>query len=552
MASIRKKMIKKPTFSRKVEAFHSTPWNREKVASALQFLEPRQAVFLDQLTSLLNGYHGWEKLPAYYDLLCGEWLLHFSHVTYAAYLEVKRVDAYKPDFSPLPVFADYSDYQHTSYDSCEFNLQLRALIAAVLEQGRGVTRSFAQVDKTCGESVLDFRSRIKRFAKNIESRILGGAKAPFVFCRPYIKCSRKEWILTLWKWRKWARQDDYAYPLQITAKIDADWRCCQSEKVSVNTFTNVLQALLPLFIPVIYLEGFSAYRQKAYALNLPRPKVIYTANSLYGHTLFKTLVAGWREEGTKLINHQHGGGYSLDRIHAGEEYETRVADRFYTLGWKGIYAKQVPLAGTALRYQFHDSQVTEQMLLSSACFPKYVYRIHFQPMPGTIEIMIANTVDFVRVMKDRQELVFRPYYEDYGWGFVNKLKQANPNLLLDDLRFTGLKSYARSALVVYNYLGTSWLETLAMNIPTVCFYNTDTYAFRDAAQPFIDELAAVGVLHQDGSDAARFVLSINNNIQGWWQRPEVQDARLAFVQNYANYSPDWAQQWEAEFRQWID
>jgi putative transferase (TIGR04331 family) len=106
--------------------------------------------------------------------------------------------------------------------------------------------------------------------------------------------------------------------------------------------------------------------------------------------------------------------------------------------------------------------------------------------------------------------------------------------------------------VVHNYLGTSWLETLVMNIPTVCFYDPDTYAFRDAAQPFIERLEAVGILHRSGVAAARHVVHVRSDPQGWWRRPDIQEAREAFVDRYANFSRDWAVRWEAEFRTWIE
>jgi hypothetical protein len=63
-------------------------WNRNKVEHALQFLEPQQAIFLQYLTELLNTYNKGNRVPAYYDLLCGEWLMQFSHVVYAAYIDV--------------------------------------------------------------------------------------------------------------------------------------------------------------------------------------------------------------------------------------------------------------------------------------------------------------------------------------------------------------------------------------------------------------------------------------------------------------------------------
>ena len=367
-----------------------------------------------------------------------------------------------------------------------------------------------------------------------------------------MKCSRLEWGATLTKWRKWARHDDLDYPIELTAAVDTEWRRRLSADISVSGFSDLVCALLPLYVPALYLEALAAYRQKAQSLNLPRPRAVYTATGLHGHSLFKVLAADWQEEGTKLINHQHGGGYGIDRMHAGEEYETRVADRFCTLGWKGNSPKQAPLATPLSASLFRRVRKSNQILLTCIYYPKQVYRIAFQPMPGTIETMIADTAAFVRETKGWPDLLVRPVPNDYDWGMADILRQANPAIRLDDMRIPGPKSYARSALVVHSYLGTAWLETLALNIPTVCFYDPRTYAFRDAARPFMDKLEAVGALHTDGAAAARFVSSIMSDPQGWWQKPEVQEARLAFVNNYANYSADWAVQWEAELGQWLD
>jgi putative transferase (TIGR04331 family) len=267
--------------------------------------------------------------------------------------------------------------------------------------------------------------------------------------------------------------------------------------------------------------------------------------------LFKTLAADWCEDGTVLLNHQHGGGYGIDRVCANEEYETRVSDRFYTFGWAGQTPKQVPLACGLSASQFKTSSKAPRILLTCNSYPKHVFRLHFQPMPGTIERMIAETRNFVSRMRGVRELVLRPHMNDI-WQMTDLLRKIEPNLSMDDTRKSGLESYAASALVVHEVLNTSWLETLALNIPTVCFYDPDTYSFRDGAQPYIDRLSSVGILHRSGFEAADFVLSIKNNVQGWWQDHEVQDARRGFASTYANFSPAWPSHWEHEFHRWLD
>ena len=493
-------------------------WNSDAVAEGLGVVSSAHAQTLFDLKTLLDSYHGVSRPTEYYDLVAGDWLMHFTHVAYAAYLDVIRGTPISPRQAPIFVFADHNDYR-ASVETPLLSEQLCQLITRMLNRSSCGDIQFMHQTRSVGIRQLGLGQRLKQGIKGCFSA-LGAEDASFVICRPYLKCSRSEWGATLWKWRKWARLDDFDYPIEVTVRVDTDWRRKHSAGVLVSNFSDMVRALLPLYVPVIYLEALADYRQKAHALNLLRPKALYTANSLHGHTLFKILAADWREEGTKLINHQHGGGYGIDRIHAIEEYETRVADRFYTLGWEGASPKQVPLAGALSSSQFHAAQENNRILLNCISFPKQAYRIHFHPMPGTIETMIAETVDFVGKMKYSPELLARPYSSDYGWGMVDAMRQVKPDLCLDDRRTPALKSYARSSLVVHNYLGTSWLETLAMNIPTVCFYDTNTYAFRDAAQPFIDDLAAVGILHQSGAEAARFIMNVKTDLKGGGKDPK--------------------------------
>jgi putative transferase (TIGR04331 family) len=117
----------------------------------------------------------------------------------------------------------------------------------------------------------------------------------------------------------------------------------------------------------------------------------------------------------------------------------------------------------------------------------------------------------------------------------------------ESLSSSGSLSASRSRLVVHNYLGVSWLETLAMNTPTVCFSPAAITKFRDAARPFVDGLRRVGILHPSGREAAEFINSLDDGIEEWWQSVEVQSARRSFVERYANFSDDWLKEWLIEF-----
>lgn len=521
-------------------------WDVVAVTSGLAAVREAEPHIRQRFTDLLNAYHRRSEDFAYWDLIGGEWLLHFSHVVYAAYRDALHAPIGGQIEHPIPVFADHPEFMEAAVGDPRLATTLRAHVEAVLFRPAACRWAYLGDTKVIGKGSGGFRAAAKRAVFSG----LSSSSAPFVFCNPYIINGRGEWLSALWKWRRWARQDDFDYPVCTEAPIDSAWRRRAAE-VSGTSYGDAVLALMPLYLPVAYLEGYAAYRRQALALGLPRPRVLYTANSLYGHTLFKVLAADWRMEGTSILNHQHGGGYGIDCLHVVEEYETRVADRFYTFGWSSS-PKQVPLAGSSLRLAYRGTKQPRRILLVCVNFPDSVYRLHFQPMPGCIETMVSQVTDFVAGIGDGMELVVRPYRYDYGRNFVARLRQTGAAFTLDDPEAGSTDSYARSGLVVHSYLGTSWLETLAMNIPTVCFYSADTYAFRASARPFIDRLVAVGILHTSAATAASHVRATASDPQAWWHGSDVQSAREAFVENYANFSTTWANSWEQEFRTWIE
>lgn len=525
-------------------------WNASSVVRGLDDIARAQVHIRQRFQELLNAYHRRSEDFAYWDLIGGEWLLHFSHVVYAAYRDAVRAPLGGQVVPPVEVFADHREFMATVVDDARLATTLRAHVEAFLYRPAACRWTYSGDTKTIGKESGGFRARAKGAAKRAVFSGFSRSSAPFVFCNPYVINGRIEWLAALWKWRRWARQDDFDYPVCTAAPVDAEWRRQRAAEISGTSYGDVVLALMPLYLPVVYLEGYAAYRQQALALGLSRPRVLYTANSLHGHTLFKVLAADWRSEGTRLLDCQHGGGYGIDYAHVLEEYETRVAERFYTWGWSDL-SKQVPLPTAARRVPRSTGSTRKRILLMCVNFPNTVYRLHFHPMPGTVETMIAQTVTFVERVANDCELVVRPYPYDYGNGYVQRLRKTGMEFAVDDRGIPSSQAYERSALVVHSYLGTSWLETLALNVPTVCFYDTNTYKFRDSSQSFINRLAAVGICHATGEAAAKHVRAIAGDPCGWWKGADVQAAREAFVGRYASGSPNWTDQWEREFASMI-
>lgn len=529
-------------------------WNKETVSKGLKIISDCRPALLCTLEELLNGYHGTNRSKKYYDILAGIWLEQFMHVSYAAWEQVRTFPSLSDEEPILELTATPIDFSNLVVNGRDYHNNLRLAIQRFLADEKPIAwlqkKEGTITNGTFLEKPFVLSPRVaNRLLKRSLFNMISCKQAEVFICGPYFKCSLKEWVLAIWKWRHWIRWDDLNEFIAVPVRYDHEWRYSRSkESGTIGDFSGALKSLLPLCIPAVFLEGHNNFREQVLALNKPQPRIVYTANALHFNLTFKFLAATWEEQGTIILCHQHGGGYGLDRIHVTEDFETRVSDIYYSWGWLREDCKVQPLSA-GIHYSKRP-KYSKQMLLNCGEVSGNVHRLQFQPMQGTMETVIRDTVDFVSIFSEHDNLLIRPYPWDYGWGFLDKLKRAAPNAKYDtgNRRPTPFKRYAQSRLVVHNYLGASWLETLALNIPTVCFFDPNTYEFRRAAKPYIEDLERVGILHHSGKEAAHFVCDTWKDIETWWQQPDVQKARSAFCANYANFSPDWTQQWESEFK----
>jgi len=517
-------------------------WNTRSVMEGLEETGGAHGALFSRLKLLLDDFHREERSIEYYDLVAGDWLISFSHNVYSAWREVVAGNEIV-ESSMIPAVSTSSHASALSIDYA-WHQHLRWAIAQLL-QGHSSEkwRVIEEPISVKSGSKAGYLSSMKRLISIKQPKVLLSA--------PYFRVSRQDWMSVLWRWRHWIAEDSMQYPITLHARQDWSWRKRQSTAVcSVNDdYLAVVAALMPLYIPVSLLEGFSAYRKVLFSYSLPRPDAVYSANALHGNLTWKILVAEWRQEGTQLLYHQHGGGYGLLSKLAVEDYETRVSDRFYSWGWlhKGDNIKVLSPAMPKIN---HDLQKISILLLC-VDYPKVLYRLQTYSTFKAVEFIHQQTSEFLLNNSRQRDIVIRPYFQDYGWGAIEKMRKAAPQASFDrDSHSFAL--FARSKLVVHNYLGTGWLETLGLNIPTICFYYPDAYLFLEAAQVHIDTLNRVGILHHSGRNAASFITALGNEIDGWWWTAEVQEARRNFIDQYANFSSDWKQEWEHEFEEVLD
>ena len=97
------------------------------------------------------------------------------------------------------------------------------------------------------------------------------------------------------------------------------------------------------------------------------------------------------------------------------------------------------------------------------------------------------------------------------------------------------------------YNSTVILQTLKANFPTIAFWDPDLFDIRPDAMPLITRLREVGILHDTVDSAVQLIDEIYDDVQKWWEGPELQEARVMFCNSYAKTSDTWIKDWADHF-----
>ena len=371
-------------------------------------------------------------------------------------------------------------------------------------------------------------------------------EAGFLLSEQSLRLGRFQRFLLAMRWRKWATFDEMLLSKQLTVGVETNWRLSQAQKYrSEHDITKNLNAFLILLLPVFALEGFTSLARLVEKKRRLRPNFIFTAIGLHTNLFLKVALVIWTRLGAKLIGRQHGGGYGADFEHIFEMYETSTSDYFYTWGWKPQIGKSSVLSPPVTPHK-NVSKKTN-ILLNCVDYPSNPYRLHYQPIGSRVEIMRNETCKFLKYIEKNHKVTIRPYQRDYSGSFIQKMKLASRNIVVQRKNVPAIKAYSQSNLVVHNYLGTAFLETLALDVPTICFYDKGAYKFR--RNDLFEMIEEAGIIHKSSKSAAGFVIGLDDKVADWWNSKKLKDVKTKFLSEYCNFSSDWILSWEKELFQ---
>ena len=301
-----------------------------------------------------------------------------------------------------------------------------------------------------------------------------------------------------------------------------------------SEFEHFLKSLVPLQIPVAYLESMKAVEESSKTIWRKTPGTILSGPAMYGDEALKVGVATATALGSRLVLLQHGGFYGTSEYSFSEAHEVAVSDRYLTWGWTDPGIPKIQPLGIT-KPSFGKSSRSGRLLLVLSSSPRYSYAANSDAVSTQVLDSFRLVESFLLSLDDqaRRSASIRGYGRDYGWGEIEHFRQNFPEVSVSRPRSRIAKDVSRARLTVTTSNTTTFLECVSSNVPCLLLSDRTHLEVRPASAEFFSDLVDVGVVHLDAQTAADHVGRIWDEVEDWWSRREVQDAVGRFAANFA-------------------
>ena len=304
----------------------------------------------------------------------------------------------------------------------------------------------------------------------------------------------------------------------------------------INPKSKTVLALLPKYLPSAYFESFNFLR----AVKKPwsgkkYPRVIFTANRHLYDDIFNFWTAHAVENGSKLVIAQHGGYYGISEFPScWERHELDIADRYISWGWN---SSDNSIAGPALILvnERFIKRIDPRLLIVVTdqlfTYPRSIFGDIDESSPylWNIQTLVRNLEPINENVLIRMPIT----HDDSGHSQIGWFNEHLSQTAVDtgEQKFRHLLQQAKLVVIPHN--GTTLIESIALGVPTIIFWDKSVVWMRSDAEAVFNALEQVGVFHRTPESAASFINSIWDDVDGWWNSPTTIDARKQFTDQYA-------------------
>ena len=315
-------------------------------------------------------------------------------------------------------------------------------------------------------------------------------------------------------------------------------------------FKNIIWDMIPSSI----LEGYKTIIKKNKKINKTvRPKVILMKDDelLTENRSYLEWLAYNKDKGAQFLSLQTGGGSIVTpafatvdsifkknfdiRLHYGKEnFDKNFIGVGFERGFKDTKICKPNFKGNIILTLFTPMGYSGGYLNSSQYLSEEWndYMADQCTFLDNLSEEIRNNI-LIRLKKRHQD---GDLHKDY-FDFEKLLKAKYKSTKFDDYSTSLMNLSKNSKLIISTYNATTFLETMALNFPTMMYFPFNRFKVSEFGLSCFKPLYELGILHDSSKLAARKLKEINQNIENWWHDKKLQNARLDFCKKLA-YLPE--------------
>ena len=299
----------------------------------------------------------------------------------------------------------------------------------------------------------------------------------------------------------------------------------------------LIRKILFQLIPVCYLEGFKQLNKEASGIKaFKNSRLIFTANGFDFDECFKLSAAKAKLRGAKYFVCQHGANYGSLR-YDNPTVEEQTADKFFTWGkWKKeldlkyVQLFIVTIAGK--KFKRKQSSLQNVVLMQEHRVQRMhsydTWALHERNLESQFELLNLIEADMLNQFCVR----LHPYDSQVGSFDEIRWSKEWPSLQIDLGQTPVLKVMEKCKLMIFTYNSTGFLESMALNVPTIALWKNDKLFLRDEVISDYEHLERAGILFDDPLKAATHLKNILDNVDKWWLSDKTQAAVSSFCDKY--------------------
>ena len=541
--------------------------NRKKLISDFENIILIYEHLLGLVAEKLNLIHNVNYSKRFWRILVGGWLAYFLQILYDRWFmlnfslannDIDFIKCFEPNDN-LNIPNDFKDFQ-SRISTDEWN---EYLFCKILEK---IIKKYPSTKIIFRKKIFDIANTHKPNNKKLSQKII---RSLFLI-RSYFKntiakflnigCKNDKYFLfgtSLTTLMKFRLSYSLRNPLRIWESESLDrfvfnkelrnWKIFFEFKKDNNwqEFINIALKLIPDFMPFCYLEGFDSLNQKVQELNWPKnPKLIFSSSSWNDDDLFKLWSAKNIElNKSKLILGQHGGGFGISKFSFLEDHQMKISDKFFTWGWKNINSKKIVPVGNFLKKSSKlikgNSRGDLQILMNA--YPRYSYHIYSVPISANQWTKyLEKQFALVEILPKHifSKTCIRVYPKaDYNYSQIERWKDKFSNIKIDKCENKLVNSLKKTRISISTTNGTTFLDTLSYNFPTLIYWDKYFWEIRSEAKVYFLILEKAGIFFDCPHRLSNHLNMIWNDVDSWWFSKKTQNAIDLFCKNFC-YTPN--------------